>query len=175
MTAPADQRRNRGHSALRTAPAHLVILSLWLGATLFFALVVARAAFQVLPSRSLAGQLVGQTLPVLLLAGVVGGILALWAELAAAMAPGRRLRLFCAASVAILSQAANLVGQHVNRLLESTGSVFESLAPADPVRVSFGRWHGAAVLLMGLAMLLAAIAIVSAARAMPDYGDGGQP
>lgn len=175
MTATVAQRRSRGRRALGAAPAYLVILSLWLGATLFFSLVVARAAFQVLPSRALAGQLVGQTLPVLLLAGVVGGVLALWAELGSALAAGRRLRLCCAAGVAILSEAANVVGQHVDRLRESAGNAFESLSPADPMRVAFGRWHGAAVLLLGLAMVLAAVAIVSAARAMPGYRDGRQP
>lgn len=175
MTATIARRRSGGRRALGTPSAYLVMLSLWLGATLFFSLVVARAAFQVLPSRSLAGQLVGQTLPVLLLAGVVGGILALWAELGSAPATGRRLRLGCAAGLAILSEAANLVGQHVDRLLESAGNAFESLSPADATRVVFGLWHGAAVLLLGLAMVLAAVAIVSAARAMPGYRDGSQP
>lgn len=175
MTATGGHRRSGGRRAPGAAPAYLVILSLWLGATLFFSLVVARAAFQVLPSRSLAGQLVGQTLPVLLLAGVVAGVLALWAELSSALAAARRLRLCCAAGVAILSEAANVVGQHVDRLRESAGSAFESLPPADPMRVAFGRWHGAAVLLLGVAMVLAAVAIVSAARAMPGYRDGGQP
>ncbi|MGH7632949.1 MAG: DUF4149 domain-containing protein, partial [Gemmatimonadaceae bacterium] len=154
---------------------YILILSLWLGAALFFSLGVARAAFQILPSRSLAGQLVGHTLPALLLAGVVGGVLTLWAELRSTVRAGRRLRLLCSASVAILSEAGNLVGQHVDRLRASVGSGFETLPHADPVRLAFGRWHGIAVLLLGFAMLSAAIALVSAARAMPVYRGDGAP
>ena len=48
-----------------------LLLAAWLGAGVLFAAVVAPAAFAVLPSRNLAGALVGRVLPVVLIAGVV--------------------------------------------------------------------------------------------------------
>src|SRR4029077_12340066 len=52
-----------------------VLLAVWIGAALLFALVVAPAAFAVLPTRTLAGALVGRVLPVIFYAGVVIGSL----------------------------------------------------------------------------------------------------
>jgi hypothetical protein len=46
-------------------PVSAILLAAWLGAALYFSIIVTRAAFAVLPSRTLAGALVGQTLPVL--------------------------------------------------------------------------------------------------------------
>ena len=175
MNAAAVQAGCSARGARIAAMAYALILSLWLGAALFFSLVVARAAFQVLPSRSLAGQLVGHTLPALLLAGVVAGILAFWVELRSTLRSGHRARLLSSAGVAILSEAGNLITQHVDRLRESAGSAFESLPHADPIRLAFGRWHVLAVLVLGLAMLSAAMAMVSAARAMPVYRGDGEP
>src|SRR5215467_11134812 len=49
----------------------LVALSVWLGAAVLLAAVVAPAAFDVLPSRTMAGDVVGRVLAALLYAGVV--------------------------------------------------------------------------------------------------------
>jgi len=48
-----------------------ILLSAWLGAAVLVTTVVAPAAFAVLPSRTLAGALVGRVLPVLFIAGLV--------------------------------------------------------------------------------------------------------
>src|SRR5690242_20503516 len=52
-----------------------LLLAAWIGAALLFSIVVAPAAFAVLPSRTLAGALVGRVLPVIFYAGVVIGSL----------------------------------------------------------------------------------------------------
>ena len=52
-------------------PAAFILLSAWLGAGVLFATVVAPAAFAVLPSRELAGALVGRVLPVIFVSGIV--------------------------------------------------------------------------------------------------------
>jgi len=41
----------------------LATLAVWLGAALFFSVAVAPALFAVLPSRTLAGEVVGRLLP----------------------------------------------------------------------------------------------------------------
>ena len=63
-----------------------VVLAAWLGAAVYFSAVVARAAFGVLPTRTLAGELVGATLPTLFISGVV---MATIASLLALPAPRR--------------------------------------------------------------------------------------
>jgi len=52
----------------------IVLLAAWLGAAIFFSVVVAQAAFAVLPTRTLAGALVGRILPVLFFAGMILGL-----------------------------------------------------------------------------------------------------
>jgi len=49
----------------------VVALAAWLGAAALFAASVAPAAFAVLPSRSLAGDVVGRVLPVVFWSGML--------------------------------------------------------------------------------------------------------
>src|SRR5690349_6017188 len=49
----------------------IAILALWLGASTFFAASVAPALFAVLPSRSLAGEVVGRLLPLIFYSGML--------------------------------------------------------------------------------------------------------
>src|ERR1041385_2725318 len=60
----------------RVSAVEAVLLSAWLGAAILVAAVVAPAAFKVLPTRTLAGALVGQVLPVIFIAGLVIAALA---------------------------------------------------------------------------------------------------
>jgi len=60
-----------------------IVLAVWIGAALLFTLVVAPAAFAVLPTRTLAGALVGRVLPVIFYAGVVAGVLVVILDVAA--------------------------------------------------------------------------------------------
>src|SRR3954468_15483310 len=54
----------------------IALLAAWLGATLVVGAVVAPAAFAVLPTRTLAGALVGRVLPPLFWSGVIVGVVA---------------------------------------------------------------------------------------------------
>src|SRR2546430_17499154 len=67
-----------------------LLLAVWIGAALLFALVVAPAAFAVLPSRILAGALVGRVLPVIFYAGVVIGSLIVILDLLSRTGGGAR-------------------------------------------------------------------------------------
>ena len=64
-----------GGRALGAHLTSLVVLSLWLGAALVVGAVVAPAAFAVLPTRTLAGALVGRVLPALFWSGAAVGLL----------------------------------------------------------------------------------------------------
>lgn len=135
----------------------VVLLSAWLGAALFFSAIVAQAAFRVLPTRTLAGALVGRTLPVIFVTGVVVGlVVALLAFRDPEVASGRMFRLTTALGTAIFCAIAQFgIGTRINQLRASLGTTLDALPSADPLRVSFGRWHALSVLALGLAMLFA--------------------
>ena len=65
-----------GERAVSSGAISVVALSAWLGAAVLVAAVVAPAAFAVLPTRTLAGALVGRVLPVLFYSGAVVGVVA---------------------------------------------------------------------------------------------------
>jgi len=130
--------------------SRLVVLCwLWLGAALLFVAAVAPAAFAVLPSRALAGLLVGRVLPVLFWSGMAVGLVLLpaltgWRRAAAAL-----LVLACA--------GAQLgVAPRIRQLRVELGADIEAVDAADPRRVEFGRWHAVSVVLLGAGMLAAA-------------------
>src|SRR6185436_7077116 len=55
----------------------LATLAVWLGAALFFSVAVAPALFAALPSRTLAGEVVGRLLPGIFYSGMLVGALVL--------------------------------------------------------------------------------------------------
>jgi len=136
------------------------LLALWLGAALLTAAVVAPAAFAVLPTRALAGALVGRVLPVVFLGGLAVGIAG--AVLAAGSGGAfARARVVLPALTALLCAAAQFgVAPRIQALRAEMGPSIEALAPDDPRRAAFGRLHGVSVLLMGAAGLAAGAALV---------------
>ena len=130
-------------------PARFVpIVWLWLGAALLFTAVVAPAAFAVLPSRALAGLLVGRVLPVLFWSGAVVGLV-----IAASAGGWRR-----AAALTLLASALGAqwgIAPRIERARQAIGPELERVAADDPRRVAFGRLHGFSVMLLGLGMLAA--------------------
>jgi uncharacterized protein DUF4149 len=132
-----------------------VIVAVWLGAALLFAAAVAPAAFAVLPSRALAGALVGQVLPVVLIAGIPVGVLGF-----VLAAGGRRVVRGALLLLAIACAVAQFaVGPRIGRLRQAIGPSLDALAADDPRRVAFGRLHVESVAWLGVAMLAAAVAV----------------
>ena len=58
----------------------IALLALWLGAGAVFGAVVAPALFAVLPTRTLAGAVVGRVLPTIFYAGILIGVVAIVLE-----------------------------------------------------------------------------------------------
>jgi hypothetical protein len=138
--------------------ASIVLLSAWLGAALLVAAVVAPAAFAVLPSRSLAGALVGRVLPVVFWSGmVVGAVVAAttWSL------PGRVWRVGGALALVAACAAAQLVvAPRIERVRAAIGGPVDALDPGDPRRQAFGRLHGLSVAWMGIGGLAALLVLV---------------
>lgn len=160
MSAAAAAPRTDG------ALATVLALALWLGAAGFFTVVVARAVFRVLPTRTLAGAVVGSTLPAIFITGIVAcAIAAAMAWRDPAGAPGRGLRLGAGLAAAALCAIAQfVVGGRIERLRASLGATLEVLPPGDPARAAFGRLHALSVAMLGLAMLLALLVLVLSSR-----------
>jgi hypothetical protein len=141
------------------------VLTLWLGASVFFAGAVAPAAFAVLSTPSLAGALVGRLLPPLFLSGVAIALAILAIEASWPRA-GRRIRVVAASTMlAACAIAEFIVGQQIDRLRNNAGRPLSELATEDPRRVAFGRLHALSVAALAVAMLAAAAVIAAASRA----------
>jgi hypothetical protein len=146
----------------------VVTLSAWLGAALLTAAVVAPAAFAVLPTRSLAGALVGRVWPVLFYGGAVVGVIA---ALLGRTATASTARLVAGAIMSITCLAAQLlVAPRIERVRAVAGRPIDELAAGDPRRTAFGRLHGASVLLLGVAAMAGGAALVLTLRGMPVAG-----
>lgn len=145
----------------------VILLALWGGAALLVVTTVAPAAFRVLPTRALAGALVGQVLPVLFVIGIVIATVSI--ALAPAGAPrmlARRIGAFGTLTGCLLAQG--LIAPKIAALRVRIGPDIEALAATDPLRVAFGRLHAFSVLALGVAMLFALVALVSAVLAIRD-------
>lgn len=142
--------------------ASLIALAAWLGASLLASAVVAPAAFAVLPTRTLAGALVGEVLPVLFVSGaVIGVLICFWAW----RRGGNRLVSVGTGAQALFTAAAQfVVGPRIHALRVAMGPALDAVAPDDPRRVAFGRLHGVSVLLLGGAMLAACVAVAGILR-----------
>ena len=149
----------------------LSVLVVWLGAAFFFSAAVAPALFAVLPSRALAGDVVGRLLPPIFYSGIVVGLLVMVTQWRAN--DGWRWRgREAAAFVTVLSCAiAQLfIAPRIQRVRDDIPGPIEVLAINDPRRVAFGRLHGASVAWLGVAMLAALVAAVVAGRRLNSSG-----
>jgi hypothetical protein len=165
-----------GMVAVLTRDMRLVLVAVWLGAAVFFSFAVAPSAFAVLPSRELAGAIVGRTLSIVNVGGFVVSLLLLATVLVARYAERRRRIAAEAVSLALIALATG-VGQWViaarlAALRVGMRRPIDELAQNDPLRVAFGSLHGYSVLALSLGMLAALAALLLIARraksATPD-------
>jgi hypothetical protein len=141
-----------------SALAGVVLLAAWLGAALLVAAVVAPAAFAVLPTRTLAGALVGRVLPAIFWSGMGAGLAVLaltWTM------PQRGWRTAAAMTLVGACVAAQLVvAPRIEQVRAQIGGAVDALDPSDPRRQAFGRLHGLSVAWMGLGGLAAVVALI---------------
>ncbi len=143
--------------------AALILVALWCGAALLTVTVVAPGAFAVLPTRALAGAMVGRVLPV-----VFAGAIVVPAAVFALCPAVRRSALAVTAGIAAVVAAGValwVVNPRIATLRAAAVLPIDQLAPADPRRAMFGLLHGVSVALLGLAMLALVALLVQLARA----------
>jgi hypothetical protein len=161
-------------AAARGASVATMGLVAWLGAALLTAAVVAPAAFAVLPTRSLAGALVGRVLPPLFVAGFALNAVAAWLTQRSG-GPYAAPRVWLAMLAALACAVAQFViARRIELLRAAIGPNLDALAPGDPRRAAFGKLHGLSVASLGLAMLAAA-AVVALAVAAEWRAGAGRP
>lgn len=134
------------------------LLTLWLGAAVFFAAVVAPAAFAVLPTPAAAGILVGRLLPPLFGSGVAVGLAILAIELCWRRAGSGLCGSAAGIMVATCAIAQFVIGGQIDRLRTVAGRPVATLGRDDPRRVAFGRLHALSVAALGAAMIAAGAA-----------------
>jgi len=138
----------------------LLLLGLWLGAAVFF-IGVAQTAFSTLPSRDLAGAVVGRNLAILNLSGLGIAVVLVLTSLIGGNA--KRFWLWTERFLLVVVAAACAVGQFVIALwLQFTraqmGKPIDELAADDPLRVQFNNLHEYSVWVLFVAMAAAVIA-----------------
>ena len=143
------------------APVSAIVLAAWIGATLYFSVVVTRAAFAVLPTRTMAGALVGQTLPILFDTGMLVGAVLVCGALLSPASAGRTASLAGGIGIAVLTAFARFVILvRIARLRASMPAVIDSLPVSDPSRRTFGQLHARSVGLLGMAMLVGLVVLI---------------
>lgn len=140
----------------------LLSLVVWLGGVIFFP-VVAQSAFSVLPTRQLAGSVVGRSLGILHWMGMISAVVFLASSLLLSRLSTGDVHLFAPRNILIcLMLLLVLVSQfgiipRMDSIRASIGAI--DAAPADsPARLQFDALHHwstrieAGVLLLGLAV-----------------------
>ena len=142
----------------------LALLCAWMGAAILVATVVAPAAFAVLPSRTLAGALVGRVLPVLFWGGMLVGLATMaltWSLSSRGARSAGALSTVLACAIAQL-----VVTPRIQRIRAAVGGPIDALAASDERRIAFGKLHGISVGLLGVAAIGALVMAVLIARSI---------
>jgi len=147
----------------------LLLLSIWLGAAVFF-IAVAQSAFAVLPQRELAGAVVGRTLIVLNFGGLaIFALLFLTSFLGTATV--NRFWIWVERVLLLVTATACAVGQFVFGVWISLkhaeiGRPIDELAADDPLRIQFDMLHEYAVwtLMAGMAAALISFFVMANRR-----------
>jgi uncharacterized membrane protein len=150
----------------------LMLLSLvaWIGGLIFFAFVLAPAAFQVLPNTHLAGNVVGRSLGKLHWIAIVSGIVFLMSSLVYSRMTAGTMHIFALRHVLIvLMLALTLFSQFwiIPRMdtLRATVGDFAAVPINDPARVQFDALHVWSTRVEGAVLLLGLVAVYVSAGA----------
>jgi hypothetical protein len=125
----------------------IALLAAWLGAAAIVAAVVAPAAFEVLPTRTLAGALVGRVLPVLFWSGAAVGLIVTFLVWRFPLPEWRAGAAFVMVASGLVAQI--VIAPRIERLRVAAGGPIDALDPSSPVRQAFGRLHGLSVACLG--------------------------
>jgi len=160
----------------------LVLLSLWLGAAVFFGAVVAPTAFTVLRSfampnaSEIAGTIVTRALSVVSISGFLIGLFLLVTALAWRDAPGRvgfLVELVCLVIIVLATGIGHwVIAARMLALRAAMALPIDQIAVDDPRRIAFNSLHGYSVKVFGVAMIAALLAVVLIARSLSGKFQG---
>jgi hypothetical protein len=151
----------------------LMLLSLivWIGGLIFFAFAVAPSAFAQLPTRHLAGNLVGRTLGILHCMGIFSGLVFLASSLLYSRLTRGAPHAFAARNVLIVVMLAlTMVSQfgiipRMDTLRNSIGEI-DSVPPDNPARMQFDALHVWSTRVEGGVLLLGLVVVYLTASAL---------
>lgn len=185
MSLEVGEARAEGFDAKETRAAsgafyrvltdgRLLLISLWLGAAVFFSAVVAPSVFAVLrgahlpQANHLAGSIVTRTLGIINTGGFIISLLLL--ATAFLFRETLRRRAFAAeitalASVAVMTGVGQwYIAARMLALRGAMGKPIDEVALDDPLRAAFDSLHGLSVTALGLAMVAGIVALLMIAR-----------
>jgi uncharacterized membrane protein len=151
---------------------YLMLLSLifWLGGLIFLAFVVAPAAFSVLPTRHLAGNVVARSINGLHWIGLLAGVVYLFSSVLYTRAMSGSFRVLTARNVIIVFMLAlTLISQfgiipRMDTLRASIGEI-DSVPADNPPRMQFDALHVWSTRVEGGVLLLGLVAAYLTANA----------
>lgn len=149
----------------------LLSLIVWVGGLIFFP-VVAQAAFSVLPSRHLAGLVVGRSLGILHWMGIASAVVFLASSILHNRLTSGATHLFAARNVLIcLMLALTLISQfgvipRMDTLRAQIPGEIDSVPADNPTRMQFDALHVWSTRLEGGVLLLGLVAAYMTASAL---------
>jgi len=151
----------------------LMLLSLvvWIGGLIFFAFVVAPAAFAVLPTRHLAGNVVTRSINILHWMGIISGLVFLVSSLLFNQLTRGAFHAFSPRHILIvLMLALTLISQfgiipRMDTLRASMGEI-DSVPADNPARMQFDALHVWSTRIEGGVLLLGLVAVYLTASAL---------
>jgi hypothetical protein len=155
----------------------LMLLSLvvWIGGVIFLAFVEAPTVFSpgLLPTRHLAGSIVGRTLDVLHYMAIASGIVFLISSmLSSRIARGTPQPLAARHLLILLMLLMTLISQFAitpkMRAIRNAVGVIDTLPLDNPQRVEFDRLHSWSEKMEGAILLLGLVALYSTAQALRE-------
>lgn len=149
----------------------LMALVVWIGGVIFLAFVEAPTAFTpgLLPTRHMAGSIVGHSLDLLHAMAIVSGFVFLIASMVYCRMSGgnarplalRHLLIVLMLALTMISQFAISPKMHA---LRAQAVVIDNLSHDDPIRVEFNRLHVWSENFEGAVLLLGLVAVFRTAQ-----------
>jgi Domain of unknown function (DUF4149) len=136
----------------------LLLIALWLGAAMFFSFSLAKSAFEILPSREMAGSVVSANLSVINYAGLIIGLIVLLSSFISAKGVIgwlERVLLFIFATACAVGQF--IISYQLSQIRNQVGRPMEELSIDEPLRIAFDSLHQYSIWVLATAMIIALI------------------
>ena len=139
----------------------LLLVSIWLGSSVFF-IGVAQSAFAVLPQRELAGAIVNRNLAILNFGGLAISTLLLLASFIGGSRVGALSRWLERVMLIVIGVTCAVgefvIGFWLSSIRNQMGRPIDEVAADDPLRIQFAMLHGWSVWVLYAGMIAALIA-----------------